>query len=327
MLRTIAFSLLTLIPSAAFALCEGQDLVDAMTDADRAAIQAEADAMPYPTGIYWQATRGDQTITMFGTYHFRHAQTEAHFQFLEPHIEAADAIYLEVSNGESESFMKKLQTDPSIMFISDGPTLPELLSDEDWAKLSDKLNERGFPGFLAAKMKPVWVAVLLGVGPCEMRNAATAGDGIDRLIGKHADTTDNKSRSLEDPEAIFDLLSEEPVEKQIGMIKLSIDAPLDADDLSYTYRKKYLEEEVGVIWALGRQMALKYGGPTAKEDLAKLEDALLVKRNKAWVRILSERPEEAVFVAFGAAHLIGTFGVLYLLEQEGYEITRLELPQ
>ena len=325
--RILALLLLTLLPNAAFALCEGQDLIDAMPEADRAALQAEADAMPYPRGIYWQATRGDQTITMFGTYHFRHEQTDSHLSLIKPRIDQADAVYLEMSNEETDLLEAQVASDPSLMFITEGPTLPDLLSEENWARLRSEMGERGYPAFLVAKMKPIWAAMLLGIGPCETRNAVAGAEGIDRLIGTYSEAQGTPSRSLENGAELFEILDSDPIEKQVGFINVWINVPLDADDMSFTMRQRYLDEEVALLWQYGIKLALEFGGPTAVEDMAKFEDVLLRKRNQAWVDLLLKREEKEIFAAFGAAHLPGTFGVLYLLEQEGYEITRQSVPQ
>ncbi|MEL6647543.1 MAG: TraB/GumN family protein [Pseudomonadota bacterium] len=327
MLRLPAFLVMLFLPSAAMALCEGQDLIDAMATDRRASLQAEADAMPYPVGLYWQATRGEQTITMFGTYHFRHAQTDTHLALVKPQIEAADAVYLEMSKEEQANFQTAVAREPSIMFITEGPTLPDLLGDEDWSKFKSEMAQRGFPGVMAAKLKPLWAAMMLGIGPCEAQNGAMEADGIDALIGAHADATGTKSRSLEDFKSVLTMLDAQPMEDQIDMIRLTLDVPLDANDMSYTIRERYLNEEIALTWQFAKALSLEHGGPTAEEDFALLEEVVLVARNEAWVELLSGLEEENIFAAFGAGHLPGDFGVLYLLEQEGYEITRLPMPQ
>ena len=206
MLRTFSFLLLSFLPGAAHALCEGQDLIDAMSAEERAALQAAADAMPYANGLYWQATRGNQTITMFGTYHFRHAQTEAHLDLVKPDIAAAEAVYLEMSQEEQLNFQNAIARDPSIMFITEGATLPDLLGENDWAKFKSEMQTRGFPGGMAAKLKPLWAAMMLGIGPCEAQNGAMEAKGIDALVGQYADDQGKKSRSLEDFTSVLGML-------------------------------------------------------------------------------------------------------------------------
>ena len=51
------------------------------------------------------------------------------------------------------------------------------------------------------------------------------------------------------------------------------------------------------------------------------QDILLNKRNKNWVaQLKSLMPQEGLFVAVGAGHLVGEQGLINLLKQEGYQL-------
>lgn len=328
MLRLLGVLLLGLMPSAAFALCEARDVIDDMPAEARTALEARAASTPYAEGIYWQAERDDTQITMFGTYHFRHDQTDAHLEMLKPEIEAADVVYLEMSNEEQANFQNSVLQDPSIMFILQGPVLSDLLGEDDWAKFSQEMSARGFPEQMSERLKPLWAAMMLSIGPCEAQNGAMSGDGIDALIGAHATANGVPSKSLEDFRDILRMLDDEPLENQIEMIRLTLNYPGNPDDLSYTIRERYLNEEIALTWEMTRDLSIEFGGETAAEDFAKLEDVMLTQRNQEWVELLKGLEDEReIFVAFGAGHLPGETGVLRLLEQDGFTITRLDLPE
>lgn len=326
MLRLIALVMLTLTPAAALALCEADDLIDAMPEAERAALLERAEAMPYPEGLLWRATRGDSEITLFGTYHFPHAQTQAHLERLKPLVARAEAVYLEMSNAEQRDFQKTVAEEPSLMFITEGPTLPDLLGEDDWQQFREEMQKRQIPGIMAAKFKPLWAAMMLGIGPCEARNGAMSGKGIDALLGEHAEAQGIPTVSLEDFTEVLGMLDNDPLEKQLEMIRLTLAWPGDPDDMSYTIRERYLAEEVALTWEFSRAVSLEHGGPRAAEDFARLEDVLLTERNKAWVeKLMAEARGKRVLVAAGAGHWPGENGVLHLLEQEGFALERLEL--
>jgi uncharacterized protein YbaP (TraB family) len=328
----VAFTLVTLtstaLPRVAYALCEARDIINDMPAEQRALLEAEVAKTPFPEGLYWQARRGQTTITMFGTYHFRHAETDNHLDALKPEIAAADVVYLEMSNEEQQNFEKTVASDPSIMFITEGPTLPDLLGEEDWLKFRSEMMKRNFPGVVSAKLKPIWGALMLGIGPCEAQNGAMDSEGIDALIGTYAEAEGIESKSLEDFRTILTLLDEDPIEKQVEMIRLTLNYPGDPDDMSYTIRERYLNGEIALTWQLTKDISLQYGGPTAQQDMDKLEQVMLTDRNRKWVDLLSGLSEpKRIFAAFGAGHLPGENGVLYMLEQEGFEITRLAMPR
>lgn len=321
-LLTLFFVLLA--PTASLALCEGEDLIAALPAEKRAALEARAAAAPYTDGLLWRATRGETQITWFGTYHFAHARTEAHRDALKPLIEAADAVYLEVSNSDQARLEAEIASDPSIMFITEGPTLPDLLGPQDWERYRSAMIDRAIPGFMAAKFKPMWAAIMLGIGPCEARAGVANKKGIDMLVGEHAEAVGNPSRSLEDYRTLLTMMDSFPQEEQLDMIRLFFAWTGDADDMAYTLRQRYLAQEVGIIWEFSRMISLEFGGPTAEEDFALMEELLLIRRNAGWIeRLLDEAEGKSVFAAVGAAHLPGPHGVLRLLEEEGFIITPL----
>ena len=85
-----AFALSFQLFSAAHAECRGESILGDLPPEKLAAIQAATDAVPYATGNFWRATRGDQVITIAGTYHLddpRHAAFTAEVK-LEPFARA-----------------------------------------------------------------------------------------------------------------------------------------------------------------------------------------------------------------------------------------------
>lgn len=326
MLRSLAVLFFTIQAQLAAALCEGADLIAALPEAKRAALAAEAAALPYPEGLLWRATRGETEITLFGTYHFRHRDTQAHLDRLAPEIARAEAVFLEMSPADTKRFQTLVATDLTLMFITEGPTLPDLLGEADWGRYAAEMSARQIPGFMAAKFKPLWAAMLLGVGPCEARNGAVDGEGIDLLIGERAEALGVPAVSLEDFAGLLGVLDDEPLDKQLDLIRLSLAWTGSADDMSYTIRERYLAQQIALTWEFSRLISLQAGGPTADEDFDRLEKILLTDRNIAWTELLLRAAEgRTVLVAVGAGHLPGETGLLRLLENDGFNITRLPL--
>ena len=54
------------------------------------------------------------------------------------------------------------------MLITTGLTLVDLMSEENWAALSATLEKRGIHIWLAAKMRPYLLSMLLGIPTCLM---------------------------------------------------------------------------------------------------------------------------------------------------------------
>jgi uncharacterized protein YbaP (TraB family) len=124
------------------------------------------------------------------------------------------------------------------------------------------------------------------------------------------------------------MLDSFPMQDQLDMIRMFFAWSGSPDDMAYTLRQRYLAQEVALIWAFSRKMTLDLGGDDAMEDFKLFEQKMLTDRNASWVeRLLEQTRGQKVFAAVGAAHLPGEVGVLWLLQEEGFEVTRLELFQ
>ncbi|NBT33269.1 MAG: TraB/GumN family protein, partial [Rhodobacteraceae bacterium] len=91
----------------------------------------------------------------------------------------------------------------------------------------------------------------------------------------------------------------------------------------------YFAGETARIWEIGR-LTLHWTPGIAPERLDSLFDeftqALLVDRNTAWIPVIetAASAHDTIAVAVGAGHLPGKDGLLFQLQQNGWEITRLD---
>ena len=325
-LLTLLLSL-SLLATPLRAGCEGTDLIAAMTEEQRAPLKAQADAVPYGTGLLWQAVRGETRMVIFGTYHLRHDLTEAHAEALAPHIAAADIAWFEASAADQAAAQRAMASEPALIFLTEGPTMPDLLGPQDWARYTAEMQARGIPGFMAAKFKPMMGVMMLGMGPCLARSGVLQEQGIDKVLALRAVAAGVPDRSLEDFRVPLRLLDAFPLDEQIEALRLSFAYTDRADDLHHTLLARYLAGEVALIWEYSRALTLDSGGPGAAEDFAALEDLLLTQRNRAWVDLLlAEAEGRRSFIAVGAGHLPYDFGLLSLLAAQGFEITPLPFP-
>ncbi|MDQ2095055.1 TraB/GumN family protein [Rhodalgimonas zhirmunskyi] len=330
-MRYLLFFLLLLAnPASALARafdCTGRDILHTLPQATQQTITQAAAETPYATGLLWQAEKDGARITLFGTYHVPHASTQNHFDTLMPMARTADVVFFEMSAPDQAEFEKTAATDASLLFITDGPTLPELLPEESWQELRRQMSERGMPSFMTAKFKPIYVSMLLGMSPCQLRQQQAGQVGIDGRLSKALASEGKDTRSIEDPMATLALFDNFTQAEQIAMIEMTLALPLSPDDLQETMYRLYADGETARLWEFGRALTILYGGPTGAADFAKMEQALLTNRNRAWTAPLeaAARPGTSVFAAFGAGHLPGKDGVLNLLAQNGWTITRLPL--
>lgn len=330
---TIAAALFTLSGHAALAACTGQNLFQTMPPERAAAIEEASRDVPFRQGLLFEATRDDQRITLVGTYHFGDSRHQPMVDRLRPVIADAHALYVEAGPEEEARLAEALASDPTLMVDPDGPTLPERLSPDEWAALSQAMTERGTPGVVTARLRPWYVALMLGISPCMVRTMAETGDagGLDHLLVAEAQAADVPVRSLEAWDTIFGLFAGLTPEQELDMIRAGLPAASYADDYAVTLTDAYFDGDVWKIWEFGRFDAYANSGLSREAVDRQMDFAqtrLMDDRNRAWIAPLLQAAEQAgdrgVVAAFGALHLPGEAGVLSLLQDEGFTITRLD---
>ncbi len=319
----------TVTAQAAQAECRGENLLATMPEAERRALIAATDAVPYPRGHLWRATRGQTELHLVGTYHLddpRHAETMAR---ITPLLEQAQTILVEAGPLEEAALMADLARDPSLMVMTEGPTLREALTDSEWDLLATAMRERGMPPFMVSKFRPWYVSMLLALPACEIDNMAQAKGGLDGLVIDFAQTRGTPLVALESHDTIFRIFEGMSMEDQLGMIRSSLALEPYAADYAVTLADAYFDGESRLIWELTRQMTLQMPGQDparVQADFDRMEQTLMTDRNRAWIAVIEEAAAKGPAVAaFGALHLPGETGVLRLLEMEGFTLERLPM--
>ena len=161
--------------AAATAECVGTDLIAALPQDQREQLdRAVADA-PFNRGILWQARKDTMVMTLVGTFHFADPRHDSTMRRLSGPMQDAAALYVEAGPKEKARLKQALAEDPTLMVNPDGATLPERLSGAEWSLLSDAMALRGTPAIVTAKLRPWYVAMMLGISPCMMRQMAGNG--------------------------------------------------------------------------------------------------------------------------------------------------------
>ena len=318
-----------LLPGAAGARCAGVDLLPGLPEAERAGMVARAEAVPFPRGNLWRAERGDAVLHVAGTFHIGDARMGPVMRGLAPLIEASALVLVEVTEAEEAELQAQMVADPGLGFITEPPTLRDLLDDEEWRLYAAEMEARGVPGFLAARFRPWLAFTTLTIPACLM-----AGDGpppgLDERVMTHARGVGVPVAPLEGAEVLFALFELFSAEEEMDILRATLLQAELSEDVFATLAAAYFAGEHRLIWEFGRSWM-----PPAAADLwppervgplyDRMEELLLVRRNRAWMGAILEAAEAGpVFVAVGAAHLSGHDGLLDLLAGEGFALTRLD---
>ncbi|SMX38942.1 TraB/GumN family protein [Maliponia aquimaris] len=323
----LALTLCGLCAAPLHAACQGQDLSTTLTAEERATLETRLAATPYPEGNHWRATRDGEVLHLIGTMHLGDDRLDGPVARLVPLVEGAALLLLEMTQVEQRQLEQALATDTDMLLLPDS-TLPELLPEEDWDQLAEAMRARGMPPFMAARMRPWYVSMLLAIPPC-MTGQLTERNGLDARLEAAAGAAGVPTRALEPYDIGFAAFADMPFDTQLLMIRSALATPDTAEDLFETVLSAYFAQ----THAAG-QIALEVLSPrltplTEAENalvFEQLDAALISGRNRAWIpEILAalDDTDGPVVAAFGAAHLPGETGVLKLLEQEGFTLERL----
>ncbi|MFB9223755.1 TraB/GumN family protein [Paracoccus cavernae] len=336
--RLILFFFALVLPLSAMAVdaqeCVGRDLIAALRPEQKAELDRAVAAIPFNRGTLFEARKGDARILLIGTYHFsdpRHAATIARFS---DDLDSADALLVEAGPEEQARLSNELATNPALIADTDGATLPERMAPEDWARLSAAMTERGVPAFVASRMRPWYVAMMLGISPCMLDQVKASGkvEGLDHLLLERAEAEGVPVVALEPWDTVFTLFAGMTPEEEIEMLQSALPAADHADDYASTLINAFFSGKVWDIWEFGRIDAYENSG-LSREDvdhqIGLAQEKMMDQRNESWIAPLVGAADAAakdkghVVAAFGALHLPGERGVLRLLEREGFVVSAL----
>ncbi|MCA3511153.1 MAG: TraB/GumN family protein [Rhodobacter sp.] len=330
MLRfALACLVAVLVAVPASAMCRGRNLIDTLSAETQAGLRAAADAAPFARGNLWRATRGDQVLHLIGTFHLDDPRHDALMARLAPLIDGASTVLVEAGPAEEAALQAALAADPSLVFLTNGPTLPETLAPATWDRLKDALRARSIPPFLGAKMRPAYLSMLLSLPPCALTSATEPQNGLDRRIIARSRAQDIPLRALEPFSVVFDIFSDMTLSDQVALLELSLALDAQSEDVFATLTDAYFAEDGRMIWEFSRWQALTLPGLDAAQvadDFALMEDRMMSARNRAWIPVIEAALADGpALAAFGALHLSGEDGVLALLQQAGFAVERLRL--
>lgn len=321
-------STIVLWAGPALAACGGADLSGYLSDADWAEVRQAAETTAYGEGLFWTATRGDSELRLVGTMHIHDQRHDRLMARVMPMLSDADLVLLELTAKEEAEVQAAMVSDPDRLFITSGPTLPELLDEATWAALSEAARERQIPPFMAAKFRPWYLSMSLAMPPCAMPDLVAGRRGLDHRIIEAASLLDVPTQAIEPWDTLFRLMEDGTEAEQLDMLRLSI-VPPDLQTASLvSMLDGYFSEAIAEVWETSRVSVRYIPGldPATAEDLFReLQAGLLDDRNRNWIPVIEAAADDhdTIVIAVGAAHLPGDAGVLNLLADRGWQITRI----
>ncbi len=280
---------------------------------------ASAAEIPFGKGILWRvqaadAAAGAAPSHVFGTMHITDERVLAVPQPVREAVAAADSATFEV-----------IMTDQArremgqAMVLQDGRTLDAILGPEGFAAVSEVGRRYGFQPAHLRVFKPWALATIFSLPRDELARNSNGTLPLDQALQVEAQRQGKSLHALETPQEQIALFNEMPEDSQIAMLTSAIEQNATIDAMFEEMVEQYLARDTAGIYA--RMEAQRDVQP-------EFVDMFLLRFNDSRNRIMADRmaarlARGGAFIAVGALHLPGERGLLSLLSQRGFTVTRV----
>ncbi|HRI59334.1 MAG TPA: TraB/GumN family protein [Saprospiraceae bacterium] len=272
--------------------------------------------VPTEKSLVWQISGNGlkKNSYVYGTIHLI---PKNEFEFPPAAREALDnvrRVTFEIDMKE----MTNLRTQMSLMtkaFMSGGKTLKDLLSAEDYAYVKGKMNEKGLPGGMFERMKPMFLSTLFSTDDNSGSAANSNMTSVEMELYSMARRRKLESAGLETAAYQMGIFDSIPYDAQAKMLVESLrsaDGNHNGEDELSKMLKLYREQDINAMQSMIGDSENGMGG---------YEDILLNNRNRNWIPVMGRMMlDQPTLFAVGAGHLGGESGVVALLRKEGYKV-------
>ena len=266
--------------------------------------------------FFWKVSSEQTSVYLLGSIHFANASFYPLRDVILEAFDDADRMSVEVVLDETApqeytSLLDRYGRYPR------GETLRDHVSESTYQRLLTFLEGSGMPATSMDSLRPGIIVMQLA-SMMMMQNGYTPGYGIDMRLMARARASGKPIDALE------------TIEQQIRLI-----AGLPHHDMVLAETLDQLDEAASMIdemeraWKVGddaAMLALLITDPEGQyAGFEDVNEILLYQRNRGMLEKISGylKGDEQRFIVVGAAHLIGTEGLIELLDEAGYEIERL----
>lgn len=280
---------------------------------------ASAVVTPAPStpGLFLYEVRGKQgTSHLLGTIHLGFGFEEVLTPDARRRFDASTRIMTEadVSAASPEQLVQAAILPP-------GRSLRALVGEARWQELLSRMGAQ-IPAPLLDRLEPWLPTIMLGLQDLEQALAQMKPGAQTRLMDVELM---KKASELGKGVTYF-----ETVEDQIAIFD-SIGLDEQVRELGHSLERESRDQARALLasFASGDEQALTRAlfEDATSEDERGFYDRVLFARNERWLPIIEREVERGgAFIAVGAAHLLGTRGLLSALRQRGFVVQRVGAP-
>jgi uncharacterized protein len=279
----------------------------------RPAPQPQASVVGAPL---WQLSDADSTIWLLGTVHALQPGVNWRSVTIDRAFESADVVVFEIdpTQANTEATMAAFA---ALGRNPPGVTLSRQLSPQEAELLGEVAARLGLSLNALEPLRP-WLAAQQVSLAAALTQGARPELGVEQVLAPEARARGQAIESLETPLGQIEVLANLPPEIETAFFVSGLQQIQAETDTMGPINAAWSRGDVASMESLVMPM-LEEAGPVVR-------DALIDQRNRTWVTQIEAylAQDRDVFIAVGAAHLIGPKGVVNLLRENGHHVAQQE---
>ena len=284
----------------------------------------EAGALANSEAVFWKIEKdGVAPSYLLGTMHLTDPRIAPLSEKVKTAIATSKLVTLEVADLSDAAMQAALTSVPGRLVYTDGSTLQQKLTADEFAQVKTVVGKGGMPGEIAGLLRPWIVNLFLAMSDCERQQISAGAPVLDKNVEQEAKKKGITVAGFETVEAQLNAMSSVPEDQQIAMLKVGLKYADRTNDLIETLVQMYLKRQIGAAMPFQIALAEELGTPpSAFEGFKKL--VLLDRNARMRDGALPMLAAGNAFIAVGALHLTGSQGLVALIREAGYRVTAIE---
>ena len=258
----------------------------------------------------WVVRDADSTIYLFGTVHVLRPTTAWGTARVDAAFDSADEFWMEISNPDDQAALMPIIQQHG---LDPANPLSSRLTAEEFAKFDEAAKTLGASGAQLDVFRPWLAALQLSVAPL-VKAGYDPQSGVEIVLKARAEAAGKPIKGFETLDQQIRILADMPVDIQLAFLRSTLE---DYDEAATMLDAMVSSWSTGDVDALDRVMVEEM-----KTEMPQVYEALLTRRNQAWADQIQDLLAGSgnVFIAVGAAHLVGDDSVQSMLEDRGIEV-------
>jgi uncharacterized protein YbaP (TraB family) len=301
-------------------VCAGKDLTEIAGLAE--ARVKRADDLVNAEGLLWRIDKaGLPSSYLFGTIHSTDDGAIALAKTAGDQIPHAKVVATELGSLDAVAKANVAAAMLARALDRDHDAFAEAPVDDREA-IEALVRNLGYPVELARHLKLWFLAILTAAPQCEAQRQKLDLPEVDQFLAERAKDAGVKVVALESAAEQIDAIASMRPKAAGALLAVSARRPELNEDVYATLVKLYRESRPAEILAVGDAIGGMSDEERAAED--ELTARLLTARNAVMAeRIAPLLKEGGAFVAVGALHLTGKYGLIERIRAMGYTVTKV----